>query len=162
MFDRTYTVYGLTVITLNSSQSSIRSCKGGEPPTEVMPTTQVSTVVVGGSGVVVALKVVSSAVVEFSVAVSRVVSSAGSVVVPSDDVSEDKTVEVLSAIVVDSTGSDEDTSEVDVTDSEAESSTLRDVVEATSSSVLDSVSESVTSTSRDVVEAMSSVLDSVP
>lgn len=100
MFDRTYTVYGLTVITLNSSQSSIRSCKGGEPPTEVMPATQVSTVVVGGSGVVVASKVVSSAVVEISVAVSRVVSSARSVVVPKDDASEDKAMKVLSAIVV--------------------------------------------------------------
>jgi hypothetical protein len=55
-----------------------------------MPATQVSTVVVGGSGVVVASKVVSSAVVKISVAVSRVVSSARSVVVPSDDVSETK------------------------------------------------------------------------
>jgi hypothetical protein len=45
---------------------------------------------------------------------------------------------VLSAIVVDSTGSDEDISEVDVADSEAESSTSRDVVEVMSS-VLDSV-----------------------
>lgn len=126
--------------TLNSSQSLIRSCRGGEPPAEVIPATQASTVVVGVSGVVVVCTVVSSAVVDTSLVgwvlvVCSDVSSTDSVVIPSNAAvvpSEDAL--KVAKVVVDSASSDDEDSEIGITeDSEVESSTSSDVVEATSS-----------------------------
>lgn len=90
----------------------MRSCRGGEPPIEVIPATQASTVVVGISAAVVVWAVVSSALVETSVVasllvVSSVESSAESVAVPSEDDSRvGKVVEAMFKIVVDSVSSD--------------------------------------------------------